>query len=270
MWGARLSSVLALWFPMLTILLQYRKHLYILHLNNAHTRSHSLKCKWSQKSQGRNRSESCNIYWTEDICLQVTELHQHTFQGHNTVPIQLPHTVPFANANWEEKGVNRNYIHKSTGQLSFRMHLCSTTWMDTRCFFRPMHTFLYDQNFSKTNASITHRVSKNTVPAYQAEQQRQWTTEFLTFVLINIPLCPQDTQYSISIFGITKEKSSDKGHGTEYNYKRYFSSTLKSQLLSFCSSGGNSGQIFKNKKKKKTTKIFEVVFNLQSSSKHYL
>ena len=82
MWGARLSSVLALWFPMLTIMLQYRKHLYIIHLNNAHTRSHSLKCKWSQKSQGRNRSESCNIYLTEDICLQVTELHQHTFQGH--------------------------------------------------------------------------------------------------------------------------------------------------------------------------------------------
>lgn len=78
--GFLLSSVLALWFPMLTIMLQYRKHLYIIHLNNAHTRSHSLKCKWSQKSQGGNRSESCNIYWTEDICLQITALHEHTFQ----------------------------------------------------------------------------------------------------------------------------------------------------------------------------------------------
>ena len=75
------SSELALWFRMQTIMPQDQKHLYTVHLNNVHTLPHSSKCKRLTKEPRRNCCESCNIYWTEDICLQITTLPERTFQG---------------------------------------------------------------------------------------------------------------------------------------------------------------------------------------------
>lgn len=76
-----LSVELELWFPMLMIMLQYHKHLYIINLNSTHTLSHSLECKQLQKRPRRNCCESHNIYWRADICLQITALHGHTIHG---------------------------------------------------------------------------------------------------------------------------------------------------------------------------------------------
>lgn len=189
---------------------QYRKHLYIIHLNTLYTRSHSLKCKWSQKSQGGNRSESCNIYWTEDICLQITALHEHTFQDSSMVPVQLSHTVLFQTVTERKKVSNCNYIHKTTGQLSFRMHLCLTPRWTQGAFQARAHIFVWLELFEEQCFHNPQGI-REYWPPYQAEQQLQWTAEFLTFVLINIPLCLQDTQYSISVFGITRKIHLTKG-----------------------------------------------------------